>query len=75
MREKRAVEHYRGHELVVEAVTAAGQWHYIVSVVSHAGDDSEAMTEESVQGFHSDIEALHEGKQHGRKLIDDLCAA
>ncbi|MGW8369327.1 MAG: hypothetical protein ACWGPN_11695 [Gammaproteobacteria bacterium] len=72
MTEKRAVEHYAGHELVVEAVHAGGQWRYIVSVVSHDGDESEAVSEESVDAFRSDLEALHAGKVHGRGLIDEM---
>ncbi len=74
MGDKRAVEHYEGHELVVEAVNPDGHWRFLVSVVSHDGDDSEAVTEESVDTFRSDLEALHAGKLLGRELIDKLNA-
>ncbi len=70
MKDKRAVEHYKGHELVVEVVQTGRQWRYIVSVVSHQGDSSEAVTEESVDTFRSDLEALHAGTRRGRGLID-----
>ncbi len=70
MGKKRAVEHYKGHELVVELVQMGRDWRYIVSVVSHKGDTSEAVSEESVDTFRSDLEALHAGTQRGRGLID-----
>ncbi len=70
MGQKRAVEHYKGHELVVEVVRWEREWRYIVSVVSHQGDTSEAVSEESVDTFRSDLEALHAGTQRGRGLID-----
>ena len=66
MKDKRAVEHYKGHELVVEVVQTGSEWRYVVSVVSHQGDSSEAVTEESVDTFRSDLEALHAGTRRGR---------
>jgi hypothetical protein len=49
MNDKRAIEHYREHELVCEASPATHGWYYTISVVSHYGDRSEAQTERHVR--------------------------
>lgn len=72
MSERRSVEHYKGHELIAEASTIGAQWKYVVSIISHDGDDSAVSAEESEATFHSDLEALAAGTHRGRAIIDEL---
>jgi hypothetical protein len=40
---KRALEHYKKHEIVAETTPGTDKWMYTVSVVSHDGDDSKVI--------------------------------
>ncbi|MCJ7557673.1 MAG: hypothetical protein MUP90_12275 [Gammaproteobacteria bacterium] len=71
---KRALEHYKKHEIVAETTPATGKWTYTVSVVSHDGDDSTVIARETLEGFESDLAALHAAKERGRHLVDQSVA-
>jgi len=76
MAEKRAVEHYKKHEIVAVTEPDAKGWSFKLTVVRHDGDDSEVIHEEAGSGFQSDLAALHAAKLKGRDLVDaDLDAA
>ena len=67
MAKKRAVEHYRKHEIVAEVEPAKGKWSYTLSVVSHDGDNSTVIAKETLDGFDSDLAGLHaagDGEHH-----------
>lgn len=70
MARKRAIEHYRKHEIVAEALPESGAWAYTLSVLSHDGDKSTVMAKETKDGFGSDLAALHAAKQRGHELVD-----
>lgn len=75
MTKKRALEHYKKHEIVAEATAGLKNWKYNLTVLSHDGDISTAVANESRDGFASDLAALHAAKQHGRKLVDERVAS
>jgi len=70
MAEKRAVEHYKKHEIVAVTTPDAKGWRFKLTVVKHDGDDSEAIHEEAGGGFESDLAALHAAKVKGRDVVD-----
>lgn len=74
MARKRALEHYRKHEIVAEAAPGEAKWTYTLSVLSHDGDKSTVVAKETVDGFESDLAALQAAKQRGRELIDKLAS-
>jgi hypothetical protein len=47
---------------------------YTVSVVSHDGDDSKVIAKETLEGFESDLAALHAAQERGRRLVDESLA-
>lgn len=67
---KRAVEHYKMHEIVAETTPGTDKWTYTLSVISHDGDDSTVIVKEIRDGFESDLAALHAAKERGRLLVD-----
>jgi len=74
MAEKRAVEHYKKHEIVAVTEPDAKGWRYKLTVVSHDGDDSEVLHDEEGGGFASDLAALHAAKTKGREVVDQHLA-
>ncbi|MCW8845101.1 MAG: hypothetical protein OQK99_04625 [Gammaproteobacteria bacterium] len=71
---KRALEHYKKHEIVAETTPGTDKWMYTVSVVSHDGDDSKVIAKETLEGFESDLAALHAAQERGRRLVDESLA-
>ncbi len=71
---KRALEHYKKHEIVAETTPGTGKWTYTLSVISHDGDDSTVIARETGDGFASDLAALHAAKERGRLLVDQHLA-
>lgn len=72
MEQKRAVEHYRDHELVCLAVPGSGGWHYTISIVTHKGDNSAVHSEQSTKTYPSDTLALQAAASHARQLVDEM---
>lgn len=72
MAKKRAVEHYKKHEIVAEVEPAKSKWSYTLSVISHDGDHSTVIARETLDGFDSDLAGLHAAKKRGRELIDSI---
>ncbi len=72
MEEKRAITHYKDHEIVCLATPDAAGWRYTVSVVGHKGDASAVHTRQSDQAYKSDTLALKAATSHARRLVDDL---
>ena len=70
MARKRALEHYRKHEIVAETAPGEAKWTYTLSVLSHDGDTSTVVAKETADGFGSDLAALQAAKERGRELID-----
>ncbi len=74
MQEKRAVEHYKDHEIICVTAPEVGGWHFTVSVLGHKGDKSAVHTEKSGEVFRSETAALQAASRRGRQLVDDMPA-
>jgi hypothetical protein len=71
---KRALEHYKKHEIVAETTPGTDKWTYTLSVIKHDGDNSTVIAKETREGFESDLAALHAAKEHGKTLVDQSIA-
>ncbi len=72
MDQKRAVEHYKDHEIVCLAIPEAGGWHYTISIVTHKGDNSAVHSEKSEENYPSDMAALQAAATHARSIVDEM---
>lgn len=72
MDEKRAVEHYKAHELVCLVMPDKSGWRYTISIVTHKGDNSAVHSEKSTEAYPSDTLALQAAALHARQLVDEL---
>lgn len=72
MEQKRAVEHYKEHEIVCVAKPESSGWHYSISVITHKGDNSLVHSEQSAESFKTDTAALHAGAKRARYVIDEM---
>ncbi|NNF51834.1 MAG: hypothetical protein HKN59_05280 [Gammaproteobacteria bacterium] len=71
MNQKRAVEHYKDHELIFTAIPDKDGWRYTISIVTHKGDNSAVHSEQSDKAFGSDTLALQAAASHARQLVDE----
>ncbi len=74
MQDKRAVEHYKDHEIICVAAPDSEGWHYTVSIVGHRGDKSAVHTAKSGEIYKSEMSALQAAAAHGRRLVDNRLA-
>lgn len=72
MDQKRAVEHYKDHELVCLVMPGTGGWRYKISIVTHKGDNSAVHSEESAEAYPSDTLALQAAARQARRLVDEM---
>ncbi len=72
MEQKRAVEHYKDHEIVCQALPETGGWHYTISIVTHKGDNSAVHSERSEEHFPSDTLALQAAARRARYVVDEM---
>jgi len=72
MNQKRAVEHYRDHELICVAMPGTDGWGYTISIVTHKGDNSAVHSEQSEEAFQSDTLALQAAASRARQLVDEM---